>query len=521
VDIVIKNGIVIDGSGAPGQKADVLIEDGAIKDIGSFGHVEAETVIDAQGKAVTPGFIDMHSHSDHSLPFAPYAESMTYQGVTTMVTGQCGSSPAPLSDLSRQEFIDELGDRAKLVDFGKISSFGDYLDLLRTQGVSTNVAPLVGHGAIRAAVMAYSSARPTEEQMDAMVRYAEEAMDAGAVGISTGLIYPPGYYATTEELIEVTRPVAKRGGIYFSHVRDENGGLLTAIEEEHKIALATGVALQHSHYKASGQANWHLSAPGLEAIDKIRAEGIDMTVDMYPYTGSSNGLIDSLPDWTREGGNEKCMQRLTDPATRARIRKEFVMEHAWDKILVSSSPNPAHVGRYCSELIAESGKDPFDWMFDALLETRGAINRISFGMSEENKKAELQYPWMMIGSDGYGLPATGPLAEGAPHPRSFGTFVRVLGHYVRDEKLFSLETGVHKMTGLTAAKLGLGDRGLLKPGYKADVVVFDPATVKDMATFTEPKQYARGVEQVITNGVFVIRDGKHTHALPGQIIGRK
>lgn len=520
MDIVIKNGFLIDGSGNPGRKADVLIENGSIKDIGSFPNAEAETVIDAQGKAVAPGFIDMHSHADHSLPFAPYAESMAYQGVTTLVTGQCGSSPAPLSPISKPQFIEELGELKEAVDFEKIDSFGDFLDVIRSQGISVNMVPLVGHGAIRAAVMGYSSARPTEEQMDAMIKYAEAAMDEGAFGLSTGLIYPPGYYATTEELIEVTRPVAKKGGIYFSHVRDENGGLLEAIEEEHRIAQATGVPLQHSHYKASGFPNWGLSAQGLEAIEKIRAEGIDMTADMYPYTGSSNGLIDSLPDWSREGGTDACMARLKDPATRAKIRAGFYHEHGWDKIMISSSPNPAYVGKFCSELIDESGKDGLDWFFDVLLETRGNIGRINFGMSEDNKKNEMQTPWMMIGSDGYGIPPSGPLAEGAPHPRSFGTFPRVLAKYAREYKLFSLETGVYKMTGLTAAKLGLKDRGLLKKGYQADVVVFDPEAIADTATFTDPKQYPQGIEQVLVNGQFVIRSGRHTHALAGEILGR-
>ena len=520
VDIVIKNGLVIDGSGAPGRKADLLIEGSTIKDIGAFTDVKAETVIDAQGKAVAPGFIDMHSHSDFSLPFAPYAESLAYMGVTSVVTGQCGSSPVPLSPISKPEFLESLGENKDVLNFDDINSFGSLLDVIRKQGISINMAPLVGHGAIRAAVMGYSNARPTEEQMDAMVRYAEQAMDEGAIGISTGLIYPPGYYSTTEELIEVTRPVAKKGGIYFSHVRDEGEYLLDSIEEEHRIARATGIALQHSHYKASGQKSWGNSALGLEAIEKIRAEGIDMTADMYPYIASSNGLIDSLPDWSREGGIDKTMQRLKDPATRQKIRQSLSMEHTWDKIMISGSPNPAYVGRFVSELAQEAEKDPFEWMCDVLLETHGAMDKISFGMSEENKRMELQVEWMMIGTDGYGLPLDGPLAKGSPHPRSYGTFPRVLGKYARQEKLFTLEKGVYKMTGLTAGKLGWHDRGLLKPGYKADVVVFDPEKIIDTATFTQPKQYPLGIEQVITNGKFVIRNGKHTHTLAGEILGR-
>ena len=519
VDIVIKNGLVIDGSGDPGRKADLVISGNTIQEIGAFGDVQADIVIDAQGKAVAPGFIDMHSHADASLPFAPYAESLAYQGVTTVVTGQCGFSPAPLSPETKQDFINSLGTVGADLDFSEINSFGSILDYIRKKGISINMCPLVGQGTIRAAVMGYSSARPTEEQLEAMQRLAEQSMDEGAIGISTGLIYPPGYYTTTEELIEVVRPVAEKGGMYFSHVREEGAHLLDSIEEERRIAAATGIAVQHSHYKAAGVANWDNAARGLEAMEKVRAEGIDMTVDMYPYIASSNDLMDALPDWSREGGLEKTMQRLKDPASRLRIRQTM---HAqlWDKMLISDSPIASMVGRYASDLAAEAGKEPFEWMCDVLLETGGGIGRIVFGMSEDNVKMQLQHELMMIGTDGYGIPPEGHLSAGAPHPRSFGTFPRVLGKYVREEKILTLEQGVHKMTGKTAQKLGWSRRGLLKPGCIADVVVFDPATIIDTATFTQPKQYPLGIEQVIVNGQFVIRNGKHTYSLKGQILGR-
>ena len=519
VDLIIKNGFVIDGTGASGRMVDVAIQGQKIAAIGDCSAIEGAEILDAAGKVVTPGFVDMHSHADLSLPFAPHAESAVHQGITTVVTGQCGISPAPLADESKEDFLKTLGKPAEDFDLEKISSFGSILDFIRAQGISINMAPLVGHGTIRVAVMGYSSARPDEDQMEAMKNYAEAAMDEGAIGISTGLIYPPGYYSTTEELIEITRPVAKKGGIYFSHVRNESENLLVSIEEERRIAQATGVALQHSHYKAAGEANWPLAAQGLEAIERVRAEGIDITVDMYPYIASSNSLIDALPDWSREGGLDQTLKRLQDPTQRKRML-ENMQGQRWEKNLISSSPNPAYVGRYVSELAEEAGKDPYEWVFDTLLEVNGETERIVFGMSEENVKMQIQHELMMIGTDGYGIPPAGPLSEGAPHPRNFGTFPRVLGKYVREEGILTLEQAIWKMTGFPARKLGWTDRGTLQVGRYADLVIFDAGQVIDRATFIKPQQYPDGIEQVIVNGNFVIRDGKHTYARSGLVLGR-
>jgi N-acyl-D-amino-acid deacylase len=394
------------------------------------------------------------------------------------------------------------------------------LDLLEKQGISINVAPLVGHGAIRIAVMGYRSDRPTEDEIEAMQMLVTQSMDEGAIGLSTGLIYPPGYYSTTQELIEITRPVGERRGFYFSHVRGEGATLLDSIREEEAIARATGVAVQHSHYKAAGEENWDKSAQGLELIDRIHRDGIDMTVDMYPYVASSNGLIDALPDWSREGGIEMTMQRLRDPADRKRIR-DSMSEQRWEKNLISGSPNKDYVGHYVAELAEQAGKDPYEWVFDALLETRGQMDRIVFGMSEDNVRVQLQYEGMMIGTDGYGVPPSGPLSEGAPHPRSFGTFPRVLGKYVREENVLTLEKAIWKMTGFPAKKLRLKDRGLVKKGYKADLVVFDPATIIDQATFVKPQQYPSGIDAVIVNGKIVIQNGQHTHVTAGRVISRQ
>ncbi|MCJ7623811.1 MAG: D-aminoacylase [Anaerolineaceae bacterium] len=519
VDIIIKNGRVIDGSGKKLKSADIAIENDQIVEVGDLGELSAERVIDATGKVISPGFIDIHSHADASLGIAPRAESLAYQGVTTVVTGQCGFSPAPLLDETREQFIKSLGVDGDDFPWNEISTFGSFLDYLEKNGLSINVEPLVGHGTIRTAVMGFSSDRPNEDQIEAMQKLVAQAMDEGAIGVSTGLIYPPGYFSETDELIEITKPVGERNGFYFSHVRGEGSSLFDSIREEIEIGRKTNTSVQHSHYKASGEENWDKARRGLEMIEEARAGGLDMTVDMYPYPASSNGLIDALPDWTREGGLEKTLKRLNDLDNRTKITGEMGPQ-PWEKMLLATSPNPDHVGRYVSELALNASKDPYVWMFDALLETGGQISRIVFGMSEENVKMQLAHEAMMIGTDGYGIPPIGTLSEGAPHPRSFGTFPRVLGKYVREEKILTLEEGVRKMTGFPAQKLRLADRGLVRKGYKADVVIFDPDTIIDNATFVEPKQYPTGIEYVLVNGKFIIDQGKHTHALPGKILTR-
>lgn len=518
-DIIIKNGSVVDGSGDRRKSADIAIENDQIVEVGDLGNLSAERIVDATGKIISPGFIDIHSHADAYLGIAPRAESLAYQGVTTVVTGQCGFSPAPLLEETREQFITALGDNDYGIPWDEISTFGSFLDYLEKNGLSINVEPLVGHGTIRTAVMGYSADRPNEDQIEAMQKLVAQAMDEGAIGISTGLIYPPGYFSETDELIEIIKPVGEKDGFYFSHVRGEGKTLLDSIREEIEIGRKTNTSVQHSHYKASGEENWEKASLGLEMIEEARAGGLDMTVDMYPYIASSNGLIDALPDWMREGGLDETMKRLKDPDMREKII-EAMGSQPWDKILISTSPNQDHVGCYVSELAEKELKDPYVWMFDALLETNGQISRITFGMSEENVRMQLAHEAMMIGTDGFGIPPEGALSEGAPHPRSFGTFPRVLGKYVREQKILTLEEGIRKMTGFPAQKLRLPDRGLIKKGYKADVVVFDPDTIIDNATFIQPKQYPTGVEHVLVNGKFIIDRGKHTGSLPGKVLTR-
>ena len=401
VDILIKNGKILDGSGSKATAGDVAIENEKIVDVGMLQNVKADVVIDATGKIVSPGFIDMHSHHDAFLPLGPEADALVFQGITTAVTGQCGLSPAPLADETREEVIQATSAGVPL-PFDQWSSFGSFLDFVEKIGTSVNIAPLAGQGLIRSAVMGFSAARPSEEQIQKMVEITEQCMEEGAIGISTGLIYPPGSYASTEELIEITKPVGKKGGFYFSHVRGEGDTLLDAIQEEIEIGRKTGAILHHSHYKAAGKENWDKALPGLQMIDQANASGVDMSVDMYPYTAGGTSLTAILPEWAQEGGLETMLKRLSDSETRAKMtesmkREGFFKVAEWDKVLIADSTNPAYVGKYIAELAQIAGKTPYNWIFDAVYETKGETGMILFMMAEENIKKQLAYPKMMIG----------------------------------------------------------------------------------------------------------------------------
>lgn len=525
VDILIQNGKIIDGSGQAARLADVAIQGDQIIEIGSLKGMKADLVIDAAGKMVVPGFIDMHSHEDAIIAAVPEADSLVHQGITTVVTGNCGGSPVPLSDKTRDEVIKTMSEDELKIPWDEFSSFGTFLDYLEKIKISVNVHPLVGQGAIRSAVMGFSADRPNEDQIAEMQDLVIQSMEEGAIGISTGLIYPPGSYASTQELIEVTKPVGERGGYYFSHVRGEGDTLLEAIKEEIEIGRKTGAAIHHSHYKAAGRSAWNLAQPGLDLIDAARKEGLDMTADMYPYVAGATSLVAILPEWAQEGGLEDIAKRLMDPATRIKMTESmkadgFFKLAEWDKVLIPASANPEHNGHYIAELADKAGKDAYNWIFDALLETKGQIGMILFMMTEENVKMQLTHPSMMIGTDGAGMPFEGPLAKGA-HPRSMGTYPRVLGKYVREEKVLTLEDAIWRMTGYPAQKMRFTDRGLLKKNYKADVVVFDPNTVIDKATFVNPFQRPEGINYVIVNGKIVVKEGVHTHARPGVITSRK
>ncbi len=527
-DIIIKNAEVIDGTGAPAYRGDVAIEGHWISEVGNLSHSSGEHIIDGEGSAITPGFIDMHSHADFSLPVWPTADSMLHQGITTAIVGQCGLSPAPLLNETREEVVSALtgffGDFVKDVPWHEWSSVGDYLAFLAHQGISLNVLQLAGHGVIRASIMGFGEGRADKDQMAKMRKLINEAMTDGAIGLSTGLIYPPGSFTVPKELVELTQAVAAKRGYYFSHIRGESDTLLEAIDEAIRIGRETGASVQISHFKAAPKHNWEKSAQGLELIKKARTEGIDVTADLYPYRAGSTTLVTMLPQWAHVGGPAEIMKRLADPAMRTKIAADmqtggFARGMEWNLVLITSSPRKTeYEGCYVSDLATRADKPPHDWVFDALLETRLDMGMAVFGMSEENRQREIQFPAMMICTDGFGMAATGPLSRGMPHPRSYGAFPRVLGRYVRDLKAITLEEAVYKMTGLPAQKLRLKDRGIIRPGFAADLVVFDPETVSDAATYDNPHQYAKGISQVIVNGQFVIRDENHTGATPGQVL---
>ncbi len=526
LDILIKNGLVADGSGAPRYPADVAIERDRIVEIGHLEGAEAGEVIDASGCAVTPGFVDMHSHADFTLPIGPTADSLVHQGITTVVVGQCGASPAPLLAETREQVLAMMESEDMPLPWDEWSTFGSYLDYLRRIGTSVNVVPLVGQGMVRSAVVAFSADPANEEEIVRMQAEVARAMDEGAIGVSTGLVYPPGSYASTEEVVAVTRPAGERDGFYFSHLRDEGDMLLESIAEAIRVGRETGASVQISHYKAARRENWEKSAQGLEMIDQAQAEGLDVTADMYPYLAGATGLMAALPEWAQAGGKEVVLKRLAEPEARQKMSDDmrstgFFRIAEGDKVFISSSPKVReYEGRYVSDLAAEAGKSPLDWVYDALLETELDVSMILFMMSEDDRKAELRHPAMMIGTDASGHATEGPLSKGKPHPRSYGTYPRVLGHYVREQGVISLEEAIWKMSGFPAQKLRWPDRGLVKKGYKADLVILDPDTVADQATYEAPHQYPVGIGHVIVNGELVLRDGVHTRARAGRVLGR-
>ena len=524
-EILILNGELIDGTGTKRLRADVAIENGRIAAIGNLESAQAGKVIDARGKVVSPGFVDVHSHADMTLPAFPTAENLVFQGITTVIAGQCGLSLAPIASEKRDLFISMLDSQAVPLTW-EWSTFGSFLEYLSGLGISVNYVPLVTHGMIRGGVMGLRSAIPTMEEMGCMQAEVIRAMEEGAIGISTGLVYPPGIFAKTEELIEFTRPVGERGGYYFSHIRDEGNTLLEALKEAITIGKATGAAVQISHYKAAGRDNWWKSGPGLELIDRARLEGLNVTADMYPYTSGNTALFMLLPDWAQEGNKAIILERLTDPALRAKMTQDmkttgFFRIVEWDQVMICTCPMRREFeGRMIADLSSDVRKSPYDWIFDALLETNLDIQMLVFISSEENLPPQLSHSAMMICTDGIALSPKGFLAQGLPHPRNFGAFPRVLGRFVREKGILTLEEAIWKMTGQPAQVLRWDDRGLVKDGYAADLVIFDPTTISDRGTFENPCQYPAGIDTVLVNGQIVVQNGIHTGARSGRVLKR-
>ena len=526
--LLVKNGWVIDGSGAPRVAADVAVEGDRIAAIGPALAGEATRTIDAAGRVVAPGFIDAHSHSDLFYFGCPSSESKVRQGCTTEVVGMCSFSQAPIAPGRAQAVREWAGGIGASLDF-HWETFGQYLEALRSIRPSINVAHFVGHGALRLAAIGAENRPVTPEDMRAMARLLDEAMDAGAYGYSTGLVYPPSAYSVTQELVELARTMSRRGGLYFSHVRGESSMVEDSIREAIRIGEDGDVGVQIAHVKVSGRDNWGKIDAVLRLIDDARARGVDVSGDVYPYHAGSTKMDNLLPSWVHDGGLARLLERLADRPTRRRIVEECLVDgERWrtvsqggigfDEILIATCRRHELEGLTLAALARQSGATPAEAMMDLLLAERATVGMVSFSQRLENVAKVLAHPAIMIGSDSIGLSEGAGPKHGKPHPRMYGTFPRVLGEYAREQKLFSLETAIHKMTGMPAQRLRLRDRGLLHPGLAADITVLDPATVSDEATFGDPHRYPRGIPYVVVNGAVVVDDGTFKAAGSGRVL---
>jgi N-acyl-D-amino-acid deacylase len=526
LDILIKNGVVVDGTGKPAFKADVGIAQGRIVVVAQGVEQAARRAIEAEDLHVAPGFIDPHTHSDLTLLADPRAESKIRQGVTTEVVGNCGFSPAPLSGAA----VEEAQAEAKGIGVNVTwASMAGYLERLREPGVAVNVVPLVGHNTVRGAVLGYDDVQPTPEQQAEMERLVIEAMTQGARGLSTGLFYPPGFYARADEVIALARAAARYGDIYATHVRNEGEQLLEAVAEAIEIGERAEVQVEIAHLKLQGRPNWANGNRLLALLDDACARGVRVGCDQYPYAASATDLTTILPYWAQTGGAKSIADRLKDPHMRARLRKDWQENRVewdnrsgvsgWSDIVVTDcDPRPDALGKSIAEIADVDRNDPLEAAFDLIVVSEGHVSCVWFDQLEDNVRTLMRSPLVVISSDGESLSPHGALGQRKPHPRSYGTFPRVLGRYVREEHVLTLEEAVKKMTSITAERFGLTDRGVVCEGAWADLVLFDARTVADRATFADPHQYPAGIPYVVVNGIVVIDGGQHTGALPGRVL---
>ena len=516
-DVLIRGGTVYDGTGARGRTADVGIRGDRIAAIGNLSTAGAKRVIEARGLAVAPGFINMLSWSTESLIVDGRSQSEIRQGVTLEVMGE-GSSMGPLNAEMKRRLKASQIDMKYDVEW---TTLGEYLSWLEKRGVSTNVASFLGAATVRTHVLGLEDVQPTAAQLDAMREIVRREMQGGAMGIGSALIYAPGTYAKTEELVELCKVAARYGGMYTSHIRSEAVKLVESVDELIRISREAGIRAEVHHLKASGKGSWHRMDEAIAHIERARAEGLPVTANMYLYTASSTGLSSRIPSWAHSGGPEALYKRLADPATRERIAREMRDGPTQSPAMLvrfrTQQLKPLQ-GKMLDEVARARGKDEVDTTLDLVLEDRSRIQSVFFTMSEQNLAKQLKRPWVAISSDGASMAPEGVFLESSTHPRAYGNFARLLGKYVREEKVITLADAIHRMTGLPAANLRLDRRGLLEEGHYADVVVFDPATVADRATFDNPHQYAVGMKHVLVNGTAVIADGEHTGAKPGRAV---
>ncbi len=527
-DVVIKNGTVYDGTGSEGRKADVAIRGDRIVGVGDFQNSSATNVIDAHGLAVAPGFINMLSWSTESLIQDGRSQSEIRQGVTTEIMGE-GESMGPVNDRVRQYMLKQQTDIKYDIPWNTLV---EYLQYLEKRGVSCNIASFIGATTIRENVIGFEDKQPTPQQMDEMRELVRKEMEAGALGIGSALIYPPAFYAKTEELIELCKVAAKYQGKYISHMRSEGNRLLEAFDELLHISREAHIPAELYHIKALGQKNWGKIDTLLTRIEAARKEGLPIRANMYTYIAGGTGLDACLPPWTQDGGYPELLKRLRDPEIRKKIAAEVKVDSdKWENLyLGAGSPDRIVLsdftseklkpldGKSLAEIAKIRGTDPVETIMDLLSENEARIGAMYFLMSEENVRKEITKPWISFGSDEASQAPEGVFLKSTPHPRAYGTFARVLGKYARDEKLVTLPEAIRRLSALPATNLGLDHRGFLKEGMFADVVVFDPATIADHATFENPAQYATGMKNVFVNGREVLKDGEHTGAKPGRTL---
>ena len=527
-DVILRNGTIYDGSGEPGYVGDVAFDGDTIAALGDFGNASATLEIDAEGLAVAPGFVNMMSWANESLIHDGRSQSDIRQGITLEVMGE-GSSMGPLNEAMKQEMVDRQSDIRYDVEW---TTLAEYLEFLERRGISPNVTSFIGAATPRKYVIGYEDRDATPEELEQMRDLVREAMEDGAVGVASSLIYPPGSFADTDELIALSEVAAEHGGMYASHMRDEGANMLEAVEELITVAREAGIRAEIYHIKSSGQDNWPLFDKAVAMVEEARAEGLEITADVYTYPAGSTGLNAAIPPWVQEGGFEASLERMQDEELRDRIAQEMVEpSREWDNMYLGAG-TPDNIllvafksealkpltGKTLAEVAEMRGTDPRYTAMDLIVEDGSRVGTVYFTQSEDVVRKAVALPWVSFNTDAASLAPEGLFLKRATHPRAYGSFTRVLSKYVRDEQVLTIEEAIRKLAALPSQNLRIDRRGELKEGYFADVVVFDPDTIQDHATFIEPHQYSTGMVHVFVNGEQVIRNGEHTGATPGRVV---
>ncbi len=526
-DLIIRHGTIVDGTGKQAYVGDLAVDDDQITAVGDLGEARGALEVDATNLIVAPGFINMLSWAGDRLIEDGRSQSDIRQGVTLEVFGE-GTSGGPLNEQMKRGEVASQGDITFDIEW---TTLGEYLQYLVKKGISTNVASFVGATTLRIHEVGYDDRPPTDEELDRMRALVRQAMEEGALGIGSSLIYAPAFYAQTDELIELSKVAAEYDGMYISHMRSEGNALLESIDELLTIAREAGIRSEIYHLKAAGEANWYKLDTAISKIESARTQGLEITADMYNYTAGSTGLDAAMPPWVQEGGYDAWAERLQDPAIRERMRYEITTTtNEWENLMLAAGSegtllvefkNPAlreYTGQTLADVAEQRGTSIPDTIMDLVIEDGSRVQVVYFLMSEENIKQQLKLPWVSFSSDAGSMAPEGVFLNNSTHPRAYGNFARLLGKYVRDEKIISLEEAIRKMTSLPASNLRIQGRGQLSPGYFADIVVFDPTAIQDHATYEEPHQYATGMHHVWVNGTRVLADGDHTGAMPGRVV---